>query len=56
MEIFMIFLPFWKNFSLGEGFGFNGNILETNILNLAVVIFVVVSLGRRCFKIIIKKS
>lgn len=30
---------------LGEGFGFNGNILETNILNLAVVIGIVVSLG-----------
>lgn len=30
---------------LGEGFGFNGNILETNILNLSVVIGVVVSLG-----------
>lgn len=30
---------------LGEGFGFNGNILETNILNLAVVLGVVVSLG-----------
>nr|YP_010732142.1 CF0 subunit I of ATP synthase [Calidiella yingdensis]WDY13056.1 CF0 subunit I of ATP synthase [Calidiella yingdensis] len=30
---------------LGEGFGFNGNILETNILNLAVVLGIVVSLG-----------
>ena len=30
---------------LGEGFGFNGNILETNIINLAVVIGIVVSLG-----------
>jgi F-type H+-transporting ATPase subunit b len=29
----------------GEGFGFNGNILETNLLNLAVVIGVVVSFG-----------
>jgi len=28
---------------LGEGFGFNGNILETNIINLAVVIGVVVT-------------
>lgn len=33
------------NLILGEGFGFNGNILETNILNLSVVIGVVVSLG-----------
>lgn len=28
-----------------EGFGFNGNILETNIINLSVVIGVVVSFG-----------
>jgi len=28
---------------LGEGFGFNGNILETNIINLAVVIGIVVT-------------
>lgn len=28
---------------LGEGFGFNGNILETNIINLAVVVGVVVT-------------
>ena len=36
------------NFSeipFGESFGFNGNILETNILNLGVVLGVVVSLG-----------
>lgn len=30
------------HFFPGEGFGFNGNILETNIINLAVVIGVVV--------------
>lgn len=30
---------------LGEGFGFNGNILETNILNLAVVLGIVISFG-----------
>ncbi len=30
---------------LGEGFGFNGNILETNIINLSVVIAIVVSFG-----------
>lgn len=37
-----------SNFSeipFGESFGFNGNILETNILNLGVVLGVVVSLG-----------
>jgi hypothetical protein len=32
----------WFNFS-GHGFGFNTNILETNVINLAVVIAVVVS-------------
>nr|YP_009104824.1 CF0 subunit I of ATP synthase [Symbiochloris handae]AIT93307.1 CF0 subunit I of ATP synthase [Symbiochloris handae] len=30
---------------LGEGFGFNGNILSTNIINLAVVLGVVISFG-----------
>ncbi|RYE05232.1 MAG: hypothetical protein EOP33_06975 [Rickettsiaceae bacterium] len=35
---------------LGEGFGFNGNILETNIINLAVVIGIVVSLGGDALK------
>ncbi len=29
----------------GEGFGLNGNILETNIINLSVVIAIVVSFG-----------
>ena len=32
-------------FPLGEGFGFNGNILETNIINLSVGITIVVSFG-----------
>ncbi len=32
-------------FPLGEGFGLNGNILETNIINLSVVIAIVVSFG-----------
>lgn len=54
MEIFMLFLPIWKNLSLGEGFGFNGNILETNILNLAVVIAVVVSLGGDALKTLLE--
>ena len=31
--------------ALGEGFGFNGNILSTNIINLAVVLGVVISFG-----------
>ena len=30
---------------LGEGFGFNGNILETNIINLSVVVGIVVTFG-----------
>ena len=42
MTIFTLF----STFRLGnEGFGFNANILETNIINLSVVIGVVVSLG-----------
>ena len=32
--------------SLAEGFGFNTNILETNVLNLAVVVPIVFKLGR----------
>ena len=42
------FLSFGSTLSeitFGESFGFNGNILETNILNLGVVLGVVVSLG-----------
>lgn len=31
--------------SLGEGFGFNTNILETNLINLAIVISIVVYFG-----------
>ena len=38
-------LILWSSIPLGEGFGFNGNILETNILNLGVVLGIVVSLG-----------
>jgi F-type H+-transporting ATPase subunit b len=41
MEVFMIFLTLSANLPVGEGFGFNTNILETNIINLAVVIAVV---------------
>lgn len=32
--------------SLAEGFGFNANLLETNVLNLAVVLPIVFSLGK----------
>nr|WQA10902.1 ATP synthase CF0 subunit I [Streptosarcina sp. YL-2023a] len=45
MEVFMTNLTLLNNLPLGEGFGFNGNILETNIINLTVVIGVVVSFG-----------
>ena len=37
----MILLTLFGNLPVGEGFGFNTNILETNIINLAVVIAVV---------------
>lgn len=37
----MILLTLFTNLPVGEGFGFNTNILETNIINLAVVVAVV---------------
>lgn len=37
----MILLTLFADFPVGNGFGFNTNILETNIINLAVVIAVV---------------
>jgi F-type H+-transporting ATPase subunit b len=43
MEVFMINLTLFANLPLGEGFGFNTNILETNIINLAVVLAVVIT-------------
>lgn len=39
----MILLTLFANLPVGEGFGFNTNILETNIINLAVVIAVVIT-------------
>ncbi len=41
----MAFLTLFTHIPSGEGFGFNGNILETNLINLSVVISVVVSFG-----------
>ena len=38
-------INFLANLSLGHGFGINTNILETNIINLSVVIGIVVSFG-----------
>jgi F-type H+-transporting ATPase subunit b len=43
MEVLMINLTLVTNIPFGHGFGFNTNILETNIINLAVVITVVIS-------------
>jgi len=46
MEFSMNIFTLFSTFPFGnEGFGFNGNILETNIINLSVVIGVVVSFG-----------
>ena len=39
----MFFLTLGLNITVGTGFGFNTNVLETNIINLAVVIFIVVT-------------
>jgi F-type H+-transporting ATPase subunit b len=36
-------LELFFNFPLGEGFGFNTNIFETNVINLAAVIAIVIS-------------
>jgi len=41
----MSLLSVFAHIPLGEGLGFNTNILETNIINLSVVIGVVVSFG-----------
>ena len=45
MEIVMTSFTFLKVLPFGEGFDFNGNLLETNILNLSVVLAIVISLG-----------
>jgi F-type H+-transporting ATPase subunit b len=39
----MFFSTLFSDPILGKGFGFNTNILDTNIINLTVVIFIVVS-------------
>ena len=44
------------NFPLGEGFGINTNLLETNVINLAVVVGVVVYFGGDVLSSILKKS
>jgi F-type H+-transporting ATPase subunit b len=50
MEVFMTIPILFSNLPLGEDFGFNGNILETNLINLSVVIGVVVSFGGDALK------
>jgi F-type H+-transporting ATPase subunit b len=45
MDIFMTEFTLLTEIPLGEGVEFNGNILETNIINLAVVVGIVVSFG-----------
>lgn len=55
MKFFMIILILFLLFLLGnEGFGFNGNILEINIINLLVVIGVVVFLGGDVLKVLLE--
>jgi F-type H+-transporting ATPase subunit b len=45
MEVFMTLVTLVSQLPPGEGFGLNGNILETNLINLSVVIGIVVSFG-----------
>ena len=39
-------MTFWEHWPLAGGFGFNTNLLETNLINLAVVIGVLVYFGK----------
>ena len=41
----MNILTFLNHIPLGESFGFNFNILETNLINLSVVLGIVISFG-----------
>lgn len=43
MEVFINILYFFGYLPLGQGFGLNTNILETNIINLSVVIAIVIT-------------
>jgi F-type H+-transporting ATPase subunit b len=45
MEVFITVIVNFMNFPLGEGFGINTNLLETNVINLAVVVGVLIYFG-----------
>lgn len=51
----MISYTLFSAFPIGnEGFGFNGNILETNIINLTVVVAIVISFGGDALRSLLK--
>jgi F-type H+-transporting ATPase subunit b len=50
----MFFLTLGLNITVGTGFGFNTNVLETNIINLTVVIFIVISFVGDALKTLLK--
>lgn len=50
----MDYLTLFNDIAPGEGFGFNGNILETNILNLAVVLGIVISFGGDALRLLLE--
>ena len=51
----MTILTLFSFFPFGnEGFGFNGDIFETNVINLAVVVGIVVSLGGDALKALLE--
>jgi F-type H+-transporting ATPase subunit b len=54
MEVFSIVILNCMNFPLGEGFGINTNLFETNVINLAVVIGVLVYFGGDVLSTILK--
>lgn len=54
MEVWSPVIVNFMNFPLGEGFGINTNLLETNVINLAVVIGVVVYFGGDVLRSILK--
>jgi len=54
MEVWNPVIVNFMNFPLGEGFGINTNLLETNVINLAVVIGVVVYFGGDVLSSILK--